>query len=323
MSSHFRNAIGSLTFVFLLLSATLARAADFLVASDGPPNNGKLHGVLRYNGETGAFVGQFISMSRPFGMTYGPDGNLYVGNLDTSSINRYNGTTGAFISTFVNSGSGGLGIPWDMAFGPDGNLYVATTEGASPGILRYNGSSGAFMSRLVDAPSWGLTFGPDGSLYASNQGVRRYSAVDGSYLDDFVAPNYGGFHLKFGTGGDLFLATVTPGVARFDGSSGAFLGDFAVPPGYPNNPIFGSLEVTFGPDGNLYVGNALNSGVLRFDGSTGAFIDQFIPLGSGGLDQPRSTMFMVPEPQIILWGALGALVMSRRRLPLISGIKRR
>src|SRR6266446_4750230 len=143
-----RKLVCSILLVVLVAVCARARAADLLVASDGPANNGKFHGVLRYNGDTGAFVGQFLSMSRPLGMIYGPDENLYVGNLDTASINRYSGQSGAFLNTFVSGGSGGLAAPWDMTFGPDGNLYVAT-DGPTSGVLRYNGSTGAFMDRFV------------------------------------------------------------------------------------------------------------------------------------------------------------------------------
>ena len=146
MSSHFRQAFGWSAILFLLLCPALATASDLLVASDN--FGGSLNGILRYDGNTGAFIGRFINIDRPISMTYGPDGNLYVGSLSSSSINRYNGTTGAFLNTFVSSGSGGLVMPWDMTFGPDGNLYVAS-EGTTSGVLRYNGTTGAFIDRLT------------------------------------------------------------------------------------------------------------------------------------------------------------------------------
>jgi streptogramin lyase len=69
--------------------------------------------VLRYNSTTGEFIDTFIppgsgGLAFPFGLSFGPDGNLYVGNVATQSILRYNGTTGEFIDTFVPPGSGGL-----------------------------------------------------------------------------------------------------------------------------------------------------------------------------------------------------------------------
>ena len=48
--------------------------------------------------------------------------------------------------------------------------------------------------------------------------------------------------------------------------------------------------MTFGPDGNLYVAN-FNNNISRFNGKTGAFIDTFVPVGSGGLNDPVKPIF--------------------------------
>src|SRR5205085_11808110 len=71
---------------------------------------------------------------RPWGLAFGPDGNLYVANFGTFSqaIMRVQGPFSAnagAISTFVDSGAF-----FDVAFGPDGNVYAA---GRGP-IVRYD-----------------------------------------------------------------------------------------------------------------------------------------------------------------------------------------
>ncbi len=63
--------------------------------------------VARFNGQTGAFMGNLIApggVVDPRGIAFGPDGNLYVcaGAFGNISVQRYNGTTGAFIDTFIN-----------------------------------------------------------------------------------------------------------------------------------------------------------------------------------------------------------------------------
>jgi DNA-binding beta-propeller fold protein YncE len=189
-------------------------------------------------------------LSSPYGITLGPDGNVYVAS-NGGEVLRYNGTTGAFLSTFVSQGSGGLAFSTyaGLAFGPDGNLYVAS--GSTNQVLEYNGTTGAFIQAFVTAGSGGLsdpsgvTFGPDGNLYVSSRNsnaVLRYQGPSGS----------------------------TPGAPLpAAGQTGA---TFALP-----NAGLQPLNLLFGPDGNLYVDGAQNFGVQRFSGTTGAFLNMFVP----------------------------------------------
>jgi len=60
-------------------------------------------------------------------------------------------------------------------------------------------------------------------------------------------------------------------VLRYDGATGAFLGVFASGGG-----LKGPRDLAFGPDKNLYVGDAWGArNVLRYNGTTGAFMDSF------------------------------------------------
>ncbi len=110
--------------------------------------------VLRYHGTTGAFLGVFVS-DYDGSLTFGPDGNLYLGTND--GVRRYSGSTGAFLDTFVADGSGGLENARDLVFGPNEDLYVANDFTFSTGnVLRYNGSAGAFLDVFVPEGSGGL-----------------------------------------------------------------------------------------------------------------------------------------------------------------------
>ncbi|MCS7469113.1 GEVED domain-containing protein [Stieleria sp. ICT_E10.1] len=144
--------------------------------------------VLKYQGpfgtEPGAFLGEFVSGSgrpdTPDNLTFGPNGDLFVGYSNT--VDRYNGTTGASLGTFVQPGSGGLNrlFQGGLIFGPDRNgdaqtdLYV--TSGSTDEVLVYDGSDGSYIEPLfsaglggLDLPA-GLTFDDDGNLLVGKVG---------------------------------------------------------------------------------------------------------------------------------------------------------
>jgi streptogramin lyase len=134
------------------------------------------YAVLRYNGQTGAFMGALVSEpGRPealYDLTFGPDNHLYTTNTTCNSVDRYDGATGARIDTFVKGGcaavpypppgNGGLNGATDLLFGPDGNLYVISAH--SDAILRYNGATGDFVDAFVSPGRGGLR-GPTGMVF--------------------------------------------------------------------------------------------------------------------------------------------------------------
>jgi hypothetical protein len=146
------------------------------------------HSVRRYDGTTGAPLGEFVpsgsgGLQLAVGLTFGPDGNLYVASIGSfgggvDTIMRFNGRTGAPMpssgndgAVFVAAGSGGLFSPFGgHIFGPDGNgdgrqdLYVPSFEfdgnnkakAKTASIKRYDGVTGAFIDTFVTANSGGL-----------------------------------------------------------------------------------------------------------------------------------------------------------------------
>ncbi len=161
----------------------------------GPSSSGKLlsdslyvadfnfpaKGILRYNGQTGAFLNTFAApgvggLGNPNSLAF-RNGDLYATSTTNSAVLRFNGTSGALVSTFVPSFSGGLSTPRDLLFAPDGSLLVASWDNDK--VLRYNGTTGAFLGELVTTGSGGLdkptdlTLGLDGSLLVTSQGTQQ------------------------------------------------------------------------------------------------------------------------------------------------------
>lgn len=140
--------------------------------------------IGRYNGQTGAFIDNFVKDNRLGGFvafTFGPDKNIYASEFNGAQVVlRYSGTTGQFIDVFTKGSP-----PLDSAtsgtvFGKDGNMYASRFHADL--IQRYNGSSGQLMDTFVPAHSGGLdvpdylTFGPRQPL-CGGPGQRRRPAV--------------------------------------------------------------------------------------------------------------------------------------------------
>jgi len=314
------------------LAVIPADTRDLLVASRA---NGR---VIRYEGATGAPVGNFVLPARygletPFGMAFGPDGNLYVANgikddltgPVENTVLRYDGASGVFIDVFCS----GFPAPMtQMTFGPDRHLYVSVGNT----VYRSNGTAGGCS--LFAGPgsplnfAAGVTFGPDGNLYVGsflgNQ-VLRYDGATGAYLDAFATVPISGTDghvggVTFGPDGDLYVTLISTGhdIWRFDGKTGASKGAFLRPGDpHPEGPVF----MLFGPGNILYVSARNTDEVMRYNATTGAFIDVFAtggPFGSpagGGLTSPAAMALPEPGASTQLGaGLLGLALSARRRL---------
>jgi hypothetical protein len=138
--------------------------------------------VYRYNTKTGAFVDVFVDfgsggLDRAVGMTFGPDGDLFVASYNNDRVLRYDGETGNFKGAFVTPGSGGLDGPVGLLFTDDGVLLVSSEN--SDSVLQYSATNGAFLGACItplrgglDGPRW-IRFGPDGNLYVANRAVAN------------------------------------------------------------------------------------------------------------------------------------------------------
>ena len=104
-----------------------AAANDLLVSSELTDS------VKRYDAKTGRYLGDFVSAGgqvEPRGLTFGPDGNLYVagGGDGDPNVKRFDGRTGAPIDIVTSGYPSQIN---DITFGPDGYLYGSVQEGDS------------------------------------------------------------------------------------------------------------------------------------------------------------------------------------------------
>lgn len=173
------------------------------------PNCQTVNAILRYDADTGAFLGVHVSnVPGPTGLAIHPTtGNLMVACRNTDEVREYNAATGEFIRVFVPSGSGGLYLPQSLIFKADGNLLVSSNQTSLSldrinGILEYNGMTGEFVRIFVNGGFFGqgcgatrclwgpigMAFGPNGHLYvasSTNDLILEYNGVTGAYLNYF------------------------------------------------------------------------------------------------------------------------------------------
>lgn len=267
--------------------------------------------VLRYDG-SGAPAGVFASdpmLVNPIGITFGPDGNVYVAAGDTDRVLRFDGRTGASMGVFTNGG--GFVSPRNVNFGPDGNFYVA--DGMQNRIIRFS-PNGQVIDTFIQGSGLNgptsFTFGPDGNVYVVSvltAKILKFDGQTGAFIGDFVTSNVFEPHdVAFGPDGNLYVTdALSKLINRFRGDTGAFIDTFV------NDPlIITPLGLTWGPDGNLYVANQGHNDVRRYDGNSGAFIDAFVAMNSQSVTMPSFITFLPTATLSIGVARTGALVVQ-------------
>jgi sugar lactone lactonase YvrE len=206
---------------------------------------------------------------------------IYYTTNTAGELRRTDGRTTAVLLS-------GMATPRDFAFGPDGFVYVA--EEAGNKITRFDpvtkkrvGTAFATARHHI-----GLEFGGDGLLYTSaaasdyNTGlIERYDAATGaaaglasaptSNRAQFTAPVTGVYFegMEIGPDGNVYCAGWrTTSVEVYQGPNGPTPGALVA---HLRGGLSKPVNMTFGPDGALYVAEYVNSTIMRYDADAGTF----------------------------------------------------
>jgi DNA-binding beta-propeller fold protein YncE len=247
---------------------------------------------------------------RPWGIAFGPDGNLYVANQQggDGAIMRLHGpfATNAGDPDPAPGQNGAVFVPvgnfYTIAFGLDQNLYAGSAGPIQRFDVATGESLGAFTSGKTPAQVQGIAFGPDQNLYVASYNscapgpecltttaeILRFDGKTGAYLGVFVANGAGGLRtpggIAFGTNGDLFVCnqfvngTADGEVLRFHGPLDAAAGQPFPSPNqsgarFASTAGISPFQLAFGPDRTLYVTFA--SGVMAYNGRNGVMQGRF------------------------------------------------
>ncbi|MEH7612079.1 Vgb family protein [Gottfriedia acidiceleris] len=204
----------------------------------GQPQNGD---VLKFNGQTGSFLGELVhsadpnSPFAPRGIVLSKHNVLYVADIGDveGEVRMYNGTTGTFIGKLDHSGFSPF-HPRGLVFGPDGLLYVSAfdfLDGKKGWVLRFDTKTNKFLDVFISDDDIkdlhrpeGLVFGPDGNLYITSfrkdvndtdkiliVNRRTRKLLDKIDLYTVGQPRAFAQALLFGPDGKLFVPITGPG----------------------------------------------------------------------------------------------------------------
>jgi len=243
----------------------------FVLASDQEGDR-----VVRFELD-GSRTGDFVppgagGLDGPSGMTYGPDGHLYVAGLQRGHVLKYDGLTGQFLREFVQAGDGGLTRPFGLAFGPaDGDLYVTSADNR---LLRFDGSTGAYIGDFVTAAfngnlnePRGLAFKPDGNLVVASYFGNELLEYDG---------DTGWFRRKASIGG-------SGSILRPDGAWGVRIG--------PDGNVYLVKHLAGNRDGDGEQSHVTTSRIFTYDARTGLYLRSHVVGHDTGIFRPTGFDF--------------------------------
>ena len=301
------------TVIGMLQVVPAAATPDLLIGS--PDTNS----VLRFDGDTGALIGDFVApgaggLQHPGGLAFGPDGLLYVSDAVGNKVLRFHGESGAFVDVF--SDASGLVGPTDLHFHGD-DLFVGLWSNATfrGGVARLDAQSGALEMTFGTSfgRTNGLDFGPDGNLYTNDFDLRRirvYDPTSGTQIRSFGGLAVVGqpMAISFEHDGHLLVTDWRGGLRRVDPVSGTLITQLV-------SGLNNALSHITAPDGSLLADSFFDHTLTRYDAQTGVSLGQFIDV------QHEPEMFIyfpVPEPGGGVVGfilAVGLWMTHRRSLP--------
>jgi streptogramin lyase len=219
-------------------------------------------------------IDEFPAPGAPFGITPGPDGNIWFTQLDVDQVGRMS-TAGALLgSTQVPAGSG-VG---DIIAGPDGNLWFTATDRDRVGRVTTAGALLPEVVLLALSEPVGLAVGSDGNVWVTEPGRSRIAPITpaGVRGTPAVLP------------GDRIAEGITAGpdgalwfTEPDDNRIGRLTTDLEVTEYLLPNPDSAPIDIAAGPDGALWFTESDGNRIGRIT-TTGTITEFPVPTADSG-----------------------------------------
>jgi streptogramin lyase len=252
----------------------------------------------------------------PTAITLGPDGDLWFTEAfgpynSIGKINPWNGSVTEFVIPTVNSG------PLSITLGPDGNLWFSETLAHKIG--RINPWSGTITEFSISGSPNSIATGSDGNLWfteSHTNSIRRINPWTG-IVTEYVVPidPYSSCGGITAVGANMWFTVTGYGIGRLDPGTGAVT-EFAA----AAVPVFWGtpLNLTRGPDGNIWFGTLWGSDVVGRITPAGVFNQYVVSSANFNVEAltsgPDGNVWFVEDPGRI--GRISRRDMGPRQGPL-------
>jgi streptogramin lyase len=228
--------------------------------------------------------------SNPFGITRGPDGNLWFTESLAGRIGRI--TPGGVITEF-SAGITPGGQPGEITAGPDGNLWFTEQFPDRIGRITPRGVITEFSAGIAfNSQPLGITAGPDGNLWFTEQNGNAIGRITTAgvvtVFSAGLTPNDDPALITAGPDSNLWFTEGDGKIGRI--TRAGVITEFSA--GITGGTLFG---ITAGPDGNLWFTNSDHSRIGRI--TPAGQVTEF----AGGSTAGSVTLQITAGPDGNLW----------------------
>ena len=218
----------------------------------------------------------------PFGITTGPDGNLWFTDTGDNAIGMINPTTDAITEFALPTADA---QPYAIVAGPDGNLRFTELYANNIGMI--NPTTHAItefaLPSVKGAPNKsayprGITVGPDGNLWFAEELGNKIGEINPTThaIHLFAVPtaNSDPWGITAGPDGNLWFTEYTISIGQIGEINPTTHVISELPNPSPDSRLYG---ITAGPDGNLWFTNLTSGTVGMINPTTHATREFSIP----------------------------------------------